>query len=76
MSDAIAAIATGNQVCAIGIVRLSGDGVIEMAQQLFTPERGPALSEQPDRKLCYGRLCRRDFYRGLTENNRTSALPL
>ena len=39
MSDAIAAIATGNQVCAIGIVRLSGEGVIEMAQQLFTPER-------------------------------------
>ena len=60
MSDAIAAIATGNQVCAIGIVRLSGEGVIEMAQQLFTPERGPALSEQPDRKLCYGRLCRLD----------------
>ncbi len=60
MSDAIAAIATGNQVCAIGIVRLSGEGVIEMARQLFTPERGPALSLQPDRKLCYGRLCRRD----------------
>ena len=60
MSDAIAAIATGNQVCAIGIVRLSGEGVIEMATRLFTPERGPALSGQPDRKLCYGRLCRRD----------------
>ena len=60
MSDAIAAIATGNQVCAIGIVRLSGEGVIEMARQLFTPERGPGLSLQPDRKLCYGRLCRRD----------------
>ncbi len=60
MSDAIAAIATGNQVCAIGIVRLSGEGVIGMAQQLFTPERGPGLSQQPDRKLCYGRLCRRD----------------
>ena len=60
MSDAIAAIATGNQVCAIGIVRLSGEGVIGMAQQLFTPERGPGLSLQPDRKLCYGRLCRRD----------------
>ncbi len=60
MSDAIAAIATGNQVCAIGIVRLSGEGVIEMATRLFTPERGPCLSLQPDRKLCYGRLCRRD----------------
>ena len=60
MSEAIAAIATGAQVAAIGIVRLSGDGVIPMAQRLFSPARGPALSEQPDRKLCYGRLCRRD----------------
>ena len=60
MSEPIAAIATGAQVAAIGIVRLSGEGVIPMAQRLFTPARGPELSEQPDRKLCYGRLCRRD----------------
>ena len=60
MSEPIAAIATGAQVAAIGIVRLSGEGVIPMAQRLFTPARGPAVSEQPDRKLCYGRLCRRD----------------
>ena len=60
MSEAIAAIATGSQVAAIGIVRLSGEGVIDLARRLFTPERGPALSEQPDRKLVYGRLCRRD----------------
>lgn len=60
MSEAIAAIATGNQVAAIGIVRLSGDGVIEIAQQLFRPQGGGVLSRQPDRKLCYGRLCRRD----------------
>ena len=60
MSEPIAAIATGSQIAAIGIVRLSGEGVIPMAQRLFTPARGPAISEQPDRKLCYGRLCRRD----------------
>ncbi len=60
MSDAIAAIATGAQVSAIGIVRLSGEGVIRMAQRLFRPERGPALDARPDRTLVYGRLCRRD----------------
>ena len=60
MSDPIAAIATGSQVSAIGIVRLSGEGVIELAGRLFTPQRGPALSVQPDRKLCYGALRRRD----------------
>ena len=60
MSEPIAAIATGSQIAAIGIVRLSGEGVIPMARRLFTPDRGPELSQQPDRKLCYGRLCRRD----------------
>ena len=60
MSEPIAAIATGAQVAAIGIVRLSGEGVIPLAAQLFTPARGPALTEQEDRKLCYGSLRRRD----------------
>ena len=60
MSEPIAAIATGAQVAAIGIVRLSGDGVIPLAGQLFTPVGGVPLAAQPDRKLCYGRLCRRD----------------
>ena len=60
MSEAIAAVATGGQLAAIGIVRMSGDGVIDLAERLFRPLRGPALSAQPDRKLCYGRLCRRD----------------
>ncbi len=60
MSDPIAAIATGAQVSAIGIVRLSGEGVIDLAQRLFTPARGPALSQRPDRSLVYGSLHRRD----------------
>ena len=60
MSDAIAAIATGAQVAAIGIVRLSGEGVLPLAGRLFTPASGLPLAAQPDRKLCYGRLCRRD----------------
>ena len=60
MSEPIAAIATGAQVAAIGIVRLSGEGVIPLVERLFTPAGGLPLSAQPDRKLCYGRLCRRD----------------
>ena len=34
MSDAIAAVATGAQVAAIGVVRLSGDGVLIVAHWL------------------------------------------
>ena len=36
MADVIAAVSTGRQVCAIGIIRLSGDGAIEIAQKVFT----------------------------------------
>ncbi|MBR5093970.1 MAG: tRNA uridine-5-carboxymethylaminomethyl(34) synthesis GTPase MnmE [Oscillospiraceae bacterium] len=60
MSEPIAAIATGAQVAAIGILRLSGAGVIQIAGRLFAPARGGSLTEQPDRYLVYGRLCRRD----------------
>ena len=60
MSEAIAAIATGTQVSAIGIVRLSGEGVLGMADALFFPASGQRMSEQEDHRLCYGRLCRRD----------------
>ncbi len=35
MSDTIAAVATGAQVAAIGVVRLSGDGVIDIADKLL-----------------------------------------
>ena len=35
MSDTIAAVATGNVLSAIGILRLSGDGCIEAAGQVF-----------------------------------------
>ena len=60
MSEPIAAIATGGQVSAIGIVRLSGEGVIDLAGRLFTPARGVALDRREDRKLVYGSLRRRD----------------
>ena len=55
MSDTIAAIATGAQVAAIGIVRLSGERAIEIADALFTPQSGKAMSESAPHKLVYGR---------------------
>lgn len=54
MSDTIAAIATGNVVSAIGILRLSGDRAIEAAEAVFTPLSGKRLSEYPDRELIFG----------------------
>ena len=55
MTDVIAAVATGRAPCAIGILRLSGDGCIAVAAQIFTPERG-SLGNAPDRKLMLGTL--------------------
>lgn len=56
MSDTIAAIATGAQVSAIGIVRLSGAEAIKAADRLFTPVNGHMMSTHKDRQLVYGKL--------------------
>ena len=55
MSDVIAAVSTGRQVCAIGIIRLSGDGCIAVAERVFTPLSKP-LHEAVNRKLVMGTL--------------------
>lgn len=55
MSDVIAAISTGRQICAIGIIRLSGDGCIEIAQKVFTA-LGLPLTQVSSRKLVMGTL--------------------
>ena len=55
MSSIIAAISTGRQVCAIGIIRMSGDGCITVAEKVFTPQGAP-LSQVPNRKLVMGAL--------------------
>lgn len=56
MSDTIAAIATGNVVSAIGIVRLSGNEAIKIASSCFHPSSGKILSDYPDRTLVMGLL--------------------
>ena len=55
MADTIAAIATGNVLSAIGIVRLSGDRAIELASALFLPMNGRELDSCADRTLIYGK---------------------
>lgn len=56
MSHVIAAVSTGRQVSAIGILRLSGDGCIAVAEKVFTPQSGQSLSQTANRKLILGTL--------------------
>ena len=54
MSHTIAAVSTGNQVSAIGILRLSGDDCIAVADRVFTANNHHPLAEAADRKLVLG----------------------
>lgn len=56
MSDTIAAISTGMQVSAIGILRLSGDIAIDITDKVFFPSSGKKMSDHPDRRLIFGEL--------------------
>ncbi len=55
MSDVIAAVATGWQVSAIGIIRMSGPGAIEVAKKAFSP-RYLSFDHISDRNLVIGDL--------------------
>ena len=56
MGDTIAAVATSQQIAAIGIIRLSGEDSIAIADRLFVPLAGGRLKDALDRKLVYGEL--------------------
>ena len=56
MSHVIAAVSTGNQISAIGILRLTGDGCAKVASKVFKLSSGVALEEAPNRKLMLGTL--------------------
>lgn len=56
MSDTIAAIATGNVVSAIGILRVSGDETLSVIDRVFFPANGKLMSSARDRQLVYGAL--------------------
>ena len=56
MAHPIAAIATGLVRSGIGILRMSGDDCIDLANRVFALYNGQALSSLPDRKLTRGTL--------------------
>ena len=56
MSHTIAAVSTGNQVSAIGIIRLTGDDCIAVSDKVFTLNSKHSLLDMPDRKLVLGEL--------------------
>lgn len=56
MSHTIAAVSTGTQVSAIGIIRLSGDDCARIGGEVFTCCSGKSLTEAPNRKLILGTL--------------------
>lgn len=60
MSHTIAAVSTGMQVSAIGILRLSGDDCAEIAGKVFKPQSGKPLCDAPERKLILGSLLDKD----------------
>jgi tRNA modification GTPase len=60
MSHTIAAISTGNQVSAIGILRLTGTQCAEIAGKVFQAVNALPLSEAPNRKLIMGTLMDKD----------------
>ncbi len=60
MNDTIAAIATPLSPSAIGILRLSGPGAVDVVNRVFTPFRGGPMRKRSDRALVYGALHDRD----------------
>lgn len=60
MSHVIAAVSTGNQISAIGILRLTGDNCAQVAGRVFTANSGIPLQELPNRKLMLGTLHDKD----------------
>ncbi len=54
MSNTIAAIATGNVRAAIGIVRISGDEAINIADKVFRAKSGRSLSVTKSGMMVYG----------------------
>ena len=56
MSHTIAAVSTGISISAIGIIRMTGDDCIAIAETVFTLNNKSSLSNAPDRKLMLGQL--------------------
>ena len=56
MADTIAALATGGGLSAIGIIRLSGERAVEIADEVFKPQGSADMLHAENRRLYYGAL--------------------
>ena len=56
MAHVIAAVSTGNQISAIGILRMTGDGCARIADKVISLKANLLLSAAPNRKLMLGTL--------------------
>ena len=56
MSHTIAAVSTGSSISAIGIIRMTGDNCIAIAEAVFTLNNKAPLTAAPNRKLMLGQL--------------------
>ena len=54
--DVIAAIATGGNPTAIGIVRVSGEGCFALCEKVFRAVNGRPFADQETRKMVYGEM--------------------
>ena len=54
--DVIAAIATGGNPTAIGIVRVSGEGCLSLCDKVFRAVNGRPFADQDARKMVYGEM--------------------
>lgn len=57
-NQTIAAIATPLGEGGIAVIRLSGEGAIEIADKVFSPKSGKGLSQRESHTLTYGRVIR------------------
>ena len=55
-TDTIAAIATAMSSSGIGIVRISGEDAVSIAEQIFQMKNGKKLSEMPTHTIHYGHI--------------------
>ncbi len=58
MEKTVAAIATGNSVGGIGVIRISGKKAVDIAAKVFVPMDGSDLSELGGYRAKYGRIIR------------------
>ena len=64
LPDTIAAIATGNAVSAIGIVRVSGENALTASDSIFRATCGLNVLDFEDRRMYYGELVGQRCCRG------------